>query len=194
MPLKLNFVTSNTGKASTLRNKLGEGFELNQIKLDIVEPQANSVEEIVKIKASTAFSLSNEAIIVHDTSFVIPALNNFPGPYIKFILETLGISGILKLMREVEDRSCFFVGSVCFYDGKDIKIFTKQSNLCQVATEIKGILPPNAWSPLWQIVIPSWSNGLTYAQIGQEEIKTREKLVKGKSEFDLLVEYLKSLA
>lgn len=193
MPIKLNFVTSNTGKASTLRNKLSSDFELNQIKLDITEPQANSVEEIVKIKASTAFSLTNEAIIVHDTSFIIPALNNFPGPYIKFILETLGISGILKLMNEVADRSCFFVGSVCYYDGKDMKIFTKQSNQCQIATDIKGVLPANAWSPLWQIVIPSWSNGLTYAEAEQEEIKNREKLIKGKSEFDLLVEYFKSL-
>lgn len=193
MNKQLNFVTTNHGKVSTLQNKLGDKFHINQIKLDITEPQADSVEEIVKIKASSAFDLVGQTVIVHDTGFIIPSLNNFPGPYIKYILETVGIEGILKLMDKVEVRDCYFVGSISVHDGEQQKVFSNTGNVCQLATEIKGSLPENAWSPLWQIVIPSWSNGLTYAEVGQEKMSNREKSVKGKSEIDQLVDYLKSI-
>jgi non-canonical purine NTP pyrophosphatase (RdgB/HAM1 family) len=188
----LNFVTTNTGKVSTLRNKLGEDFEVNQIQLEIVEPQADSVEDIVKIKAQSAYAMVGETVVVHDTGFIIPALNNFPGPYIKFVLETVGIQGILDLMKNKGDRSCYFIGSVCIHDGQSEKIFTNKGNVCQLATEIRGQLPANAWSPLWQIVIPQWSEGRTYAEVGQEGMKNREKSVKGKFEIDQLVDYLKT--
>lgn len=193
VPKTINFITTNKGKVSTFQNKLGEDFIVKQTNLNIIEPQADSVEEIVSIKASSAYSQLKQSIVVQDTGFIIPDLNNFPGPYIKYILDSIGIEGILNLMKDKEDRSCYFIGSSCYQDKDGQKIFTNQGKAGSITSEIRGELPENAWSPLWQIVIPSWSNGLTYAEIGADGMKNRESTSKGKSDIEQLANFLKYL-
>jgi hypothetical protein len=96
-------------------------------------------------------------------------------------------------MNGIEDRSCFFVGSVCYKDRDNQKVFNTVSGRCEISTQIQGELPPTAWSPLWQIVIPSWSEGKSFAEIGESGMRNREQTKSSKSDIDQLVEYLQSV-
>ena len=54
---------------------------------------------------------------LQDSGFVIEALNGFPGPYTKYVLSTIGVDGILKLMEGQPNRRCGFAACVGFADS-----------------------------------------------------------------------------
>ena len=58
-----------------------------------------------------------------DTDFRIDELNGFPRAFVNFSLDTIGISGILKLMENKENRSCAFNECLAYHDGKEIHYF-----------------------------------------------------------------------
>lgn len=116
---KLYFVTTNKGKIKSLQEifiSLNIDIEVEGVSLDIVEPQASSVSEVSLNKAKQAFSLLKKALIVEDGGFEIKALNDFPGVYSKYILETIGANGILKLMKGHDNRECRFVSTATYVD------------------------------------------------------------------------------
>lgn len=47
----------------------------------------------------------------------IHELNGFPRAYVNHALDTIGIEGILKLMKGVANRYCEFRSCLAFYDG-----------------------------------------------------------------------------
>ena len=47
---------------------------------------------------------------------MIEALNGFPGPYTKYVLATIGVDGLLKLMEGQQNRRCGFAACVGFAD------------------------------------------------------------------------------
>ena len=53
---------------------------------------------------------------MQDSGFVIEALNGFPGPYTKYVLATIGVDGLLKLMEGQPNRRCGFAACVGFAD------------------------------------------------------------------------------
>src|SRR5690606_16109667 len=55
---------------------------INQSKLDLIEPQADTAEEIATVKARQAWKQLDKAVLVDDSSFHIAALKGFPGPYL----------------------------------------------------------------------------------------------------------------
>ena len=89
------------------------------------EPQCSSCEEIARLKVLQAAEAANAALLirkdaescdnvvgvaVQDSGLSIRALQDFPGPYTKYVTQTLGMRGILKLMEGVADRACGFDG------------------------------------------------------------------------------------
>ena len=63
-------------------------------------------------------------LIVDDTGFSIDALNGFPGPYAAYVLNTIGNTGILKLMEGVTDRRARFTTAIAYADEQGIQVFT----------------------------------------------------------------------
>jgi XTP/dITP diphosphohydrolase len=57
-------------------------------------------------------------------AYLIAVLNGFPGPYAAYVLNTIGISGILKLMEGRNDTRAQFVTALAYAEGMDIHIFT----------------------------------------------------------------------
>ena len=70
-----------------------------------VEIQAGSIEEVCRFKAESAAANLEQPVLVEDIGVSIRALNGFPGPYTKYAIVTLGVSGFLRLMRGVSVRS-----------------------------------------------------------------------------------------
>jgi len=135
---KVYFMTTNRNKYEEVR-ELGKEYSilvewLNSPKLEI---QSEDLAEIVRYAALNAYLLYKLPIVVEDTGLFIKALNNFPGPYSSYVYKTIGLEGILKLMKDVEDRIASFITYVAFIDSKRIFI-VKGEVRGNISKEIRG--------------------------------------------------------
>merc|ERR1712018_206179 len=120
---RIYFCSGNTGKYDhlLLNTRHIDSIEIIQKHdLDIVEPQLNTIEEIALHKAKVAYKKLNEPVIVQDSGLVIKSLNDFPGPYTKYVSQTIGCKGILKLLVGHTDRSCGWDGFLVFIDENGV--------------------------------------------------------------------------
>jgi XTP/dITP diphosphohydrolase len=97
--MDMYFITSNQGKVKSLKKYFelfNHSIDIEQKIMDIPEIQADSVLEVSQAKAKLTFSKLKCPLIVEDGGFCIEALNNFPGVYTRYILDTIGAKGLLK--------------------------------------------------------------------------------------------------
>lgn len=152
------FATSNAGKVSTLQNhfrRANLGITVKQQPLNLIEPQANTSEEIATVKARQAWEQLRKAVLVDDSSFHIAALKGFPGPYIKPMLDTIGVEGIMQLMEYQADRTAYFTSSLVYIDSSGAEhVFKDDPYRGHIATHISPMSATDAWSDLYKIFIP----------------------------------------
>ena len=190
--MTIHFVTSNSGKVKSMQQHLvGLDITVKQVKLPLVEPQANTVEEVARSKARQAFELLKEPVVVEDSAFCIDELQGFPGPYAKYILETIGIDGILKLTESLTSRSCHFESVLVYIDasGKG-KVFTEHGATGTLATEVAPMNTDEAWSELWRIFIPAGATKPLSILEGAEREKIQTRW-QARSKFRQFGEWLK---
>ncbi|MCF2137447.1 MAG: RdgB/HAM1 family non-canonical purine NTP pyrophosphatase [Candidatus Thorarchaeota archaeon] len=110
---KIVLLTHNPHKIEEL-TPLFRRFDVDfeTTSLEKFEIRSDSVEEIARVAALSAFKELGRPVVLDDTGFFIDALNGFPRSYPAFVLETIGRAGILKLMKGVEDRSARFITAV----------------------------------------------------------------------------------
>ncbi len=107
--MEIIYVTGNWAKIASAKQFLEPlGFTVNNIKMDTIEIQSISIEEVAKYSSKYASEILKKDVLKNDTGLVIPALKGFPGPYTKDIEHSIGEDGILKLMEGIEDRSAYF--------------------------------------------------------------------------------------
>lgn len=116
------FITGNKNKVLEARQIL-KNFEIKQRTLNLSEIQSLKVEEVVKEKAKEAFKIVKKPVLVEDTSLEIKAWNNFPGALIKFLLESVGAQGIIKMLSGEKNRFAVAKTALGLYDGKNLKVF-----------------------------------------------------------------------
>lgn len=130
------FATNNINKFNEARRVLAEyKIAVGMLRVKTFEVQSESLEEIAKTSAIDAFKKSNLPLITEDAGLFIEALNGFPGPYAAYVYKTIGNEGILKLMRNIENRNAKFqsviaycvseLESVCF-KGEVLGVITKE--------------------------------------------------------------------
>lgn len=156
----INFVTGNSGKVKTMQDHIKKyGFRVVQKKLSLVEPQAISAEAVALSKAMQAFKFLKEPVVVEDSSFHIEGLKGFPGPYIKYVLETIGVEGILELSKSLKDRTCRFTSALAYIDSDGVpRTFVQKGDAGILDTKIDQTENYQEWSDLWRIFIPSGHN------------------------------------
>ena len=91
-------------------------------KIHLVEIQSDSLEEIAREKAKTAFAKVGRQVIVEDDGLFIDSLSGFPGQYSSFVFKTIGNGGILKLLAGSTKRSAYFSSLIAFYNGISLSI------------------------------------------------------------------------
>lgn len=115
--MSILFVTGNKNKFAETQ-KILEGVDLINSKIDLPELQGASVQEIAIDKCREARrQLGGEfAILTEDTSLCFNAMGNLPGPYIKWFMKSLGHDGINKMISGFNDNSahalCIFALSL----------------------------------------------------------------------------------
>ena len=122
--MKLTMVSSNADKAREVAEFFGGTLEVTHVSLEIPELRSEDVVEISRQTARYAFDRLLSPIIVDDTLFSIDALKGFPGPYASYVLHTIGNAGILKIMKDVEDRNAHFTTAIAFADSDGIRVFS----------------------------------------------------------------------
>ena len=119
--MKISFVTGNSEKVIAAKKILEPFIELEQVKLDIKEIQGDSLSVAIR-KAIDTYEILKKPLIINDSSFVIPALNGFPGVYAKYVEETIG-ENILKLMENKTDRSAYYLDYLVYIDEYGYEVF-----------------------------------------------------------------------
>ena len=166
------FATGNKGKIATLKRHFkqhGVDISIKQGLVDIIEPQADTAIEVAIAKARQAYDILKCPVIVDDSSFHISVLGGFPGPYIKYMLSTIGVDGILNFLKNHDDRSAYFLSSLVYIDadGKE-HVFEDEPYRGVIADQIVNVDHKDAWSDLYKIFIPNGSNNVL-AELTDEE-------------------------
>lgn len=137
----LKYVTGNAAKYKTARNFLSDfGIEIEQVKLDIVEIQSESIEEISKDKAIKAFDHLREPLIVNDSGWYFFGLNGFPGPFMKYINDWFSVENFLDLTKNLKNKEVELKQVVIYFDGEKIKVF-EHITKCHLLDTAKGDSP-----------------------------------------------------
>lgn len=119
----LKVVTGNPDKAKEVAAFFGNAVTVEHVKLDLPEYRGEDVAEIALGKAKAAYDAVGAPLIVDDTGFFIRALNGFPGAYAAFVLDTIGMEGILALLEGKADRSAYFETAIAYADDEGIFVF-----------------------------------------------------------------------
>ena len=158
------FITTNQEKIVTARRHLTPlGISFQETSLDLTEIQTTSVVDIVKAKAREAYEKIREPLVVSDHSWNIPALNGFPGPYMKYINEWLSTEDFLALTKRHDDHRIIKTEAVCFTDGTSTQVFT---------SDLEGVIletPRGNGLPTMRVVSMR-NDGKTVAECIEEEI------------------------
>lgn len=85
--------------------------------------EEGNLQDIISHKANLAYAKVQEPCFVVESSFMIEALNDFPGIHTQYILDSIGTEGILKLMEGKENRRCIYRRCLCFHDGNQLHYF-----------------------------------------------------------------------
>jgi non-canonical purine NTP pyrophosphatase (RdgB/HAM1 family) len=131
---KILFATGNLRKVGEA--KLGceiFGVEVEQIKVSIDEIQSTDPIKISEYKASQAFKAVRKPVVVTDSFWEIPALNGFPGAYMKDIVGWFDSKDFLKLIKNKNDKRIAFTESITYKDSKTTKVFSKKYWGCIVS-------------------------------------------------------------
>jgi XTP/dITP diphosphohydrolase len=122
--MKFTVVTSNENKAREVAAFFEGVAEVAHTFLEIPEYRDNDVGVIAEEKARYAWNALRCPLIVDDTGFFVAALNGFPGPYAAYVLDTIGMEGILCLVEGAEDRSAYFETAIAYADSEGtIRVF-----------------------------------------------------------------------
>jgi len=167
----LTYVTGNYGKYVSVKEKFEkENITIDYFKCDLDEPDINDIKYISKVKATEAYNELKKPVFVADSGFYIenyPNNPNYPGAFVKRSGISSNIEELLETMKDVENRKCYFLDCLTFYDGEEYHQFFGISK-GTLSKKIKGEDRKRAWSNLWLVFIPD-NCTKTLAEMTDEE-------------------------
>jgi non-canonical purine NTP pyrophosphatase (RdgB/HAM1 family) len=119
---QLTYITGNKNKLEHFLRYAD--FPVEHMDLDLVEIQSLDVDIIIAHKAKEAYKIVKRPVLIEDVSLTFTALDKLPGPLIKWFLESIGASGLCKLLDNYSDRSAVASVTFALYDGTVLKTFT----------------------------------------------------------------------
>ena len=184
-PLRALYVTGNAGKCAEAEHVVrqlcppGNAVRLERVSVDLPELQGSAVEvAIAKTREAhrqlmAANRLGGTSFIITDDSGLgLSCLNNFPGVYIKAMLQSIGDVGIGKLVERYTDKTATAtctLGVLAVGEGNDVQTFTG---------ELKGSIIPQPrgdvkhGSVSWNTVFVPAGETRTFGEIPMQEHAT----------------------
>ena len=177
---KVNFVTSNVHKFEEAKNALANfGIPIAKLAVEAVEIQDDHLENIAKYSVLDAVKNCGLPVFVEDAGLVIESLKGFPGPYSRFVFETVGVKGVLKLMEGVKNRDAYFKSVICF-GGPDAEptcfVGKVDGKICSELRGSDGF----GYDPIF---VPSDGDGRTFAEMSLTEKNSFSHRAKALKQF-----------
>ena len=103
-------------------------------------------------------------MIVEDVSLGFEKLGDFPGPYVRWLLEAAGGEGLAAIAFALRDRAAIARCCVGYWDGKESTLFT---GVCpgEILVEPRGSAH-FGWDPWF---VPRHGGGRSFAELSDEE-------------------------
>lgn len=158
---KLIFVSSNPKKAIEAERILG--MSLLHVAIGLPEIQAPDVEEITRYKLEVARTKGYNRLVVEDVSLGFDELGNFPGPYVRWLLEAAGGKGLAAIAYALNNRSAKAVCCVGYWDGIESHVFCGEC-----AGEVL-VQPRGEQQFGWDAWFQPRGTGKTFAEMSPEE-------------------------
>jgi XTP/dITP diphosphohydrolase len=110
------FATSNHGKLEEARAILAPyGISVEQYDGKGIEIQADTTKEVAAYASKGAANTAGRAVLVEDAGLFVESLEGFPGPYSAYAFKTIGVAGIIALLRlSRRGRAAKFVSSLAY--------------------------------------------------------------------------------
>lgn len=99
--LRFTLVTGNPGKLAEARRLCPLPFDAYE--LDLPEVQSLSFTEVVRAKGHEAWQRLGRPLVVEEAGLELTALNGFPGPLVKWMLQAVGAAGIARTAAALGD-------------------------------------------------------------------------------------------
>jgi non-canonical purine NTP pyrophosphatase (RdgB/HAM1 family) len=157
------FVTTNEHKRREAQEILG--VALGRAQLDLPEIQAIDPAEVAAEKARAARAAIGELdlpVLVEDSGLMVDAWGGFPGALTKWVMQSVGNEGLLRMLAPIDDRSA---SAVCV-----VALAETDGAVRTFRGEVRGTV---AESPRGEggfgydpVFVPHWSS-LTYAEMGE---------------------------
>jgi non-canonical purine NTP pyrophosphatase (RdgB/HAM1 family) len=164
-------VTGNSGK---VREAVAVMPFLVQHRVSgLPEIQSLDLRQIIvqKLNAACVHVGKKHILIVEDTGLYLNGLNGFPGPLVKFLLESIGSKGIFQLCRARSDFHARAVTMFGIYDPgfQDIHV---------VSAQVMGTISPPSGSGGfgWDNIFVPEGQVRTFAQMETTELKGRHSM------------------
>lgn len=113
----ITFVTSNDNKVKEVERILG--IKLRRENLDLPEIQAMNLKVIVEHKARGAYNILKKPLMVEDSGMYMDAWKGFPGPFIKWIHDTMGYD-IFPTLLPSDNRKVTWRVRYAYCNGKEL--------------------------------------------------------------------------
>jgi non-canonical purine NTP pyrophosphatase (RdgB/HAM1 family) len=117
----LILVSGNPNKGIEAERILGA--PLLRVSISLPEIQAATVEEITRYKVEVARTKGYNRLIVEDVSLGFDELGNFPGPYVRWLLEAAGGTGLAAIAYALNNRKACAQCCVGYWDGSRVLTF-----------------------------------------------------------------------
>jgi non-canonical purine NTP pyrophosphatase (RdgB/HAM1 family) len=118
---KLILVSSNPNKAIEAERILG--MPLVRASIILPEIQAAEVKDITRYKLEVARTKGFGRLVVEDVSLGFDELGNFPGPYVRWLLEAAGGKGLAAIAYALNNRTAKAECCVAYWDGSMGHVF-----------------------------------------------------------------------
>ena len=167
--VNLTYVTTNNGKYLRVK-ELFEGIDIDFFKFETNEPDINDIEYISKCKVIESYNILKSPCFVTDSGFYIenyPDRPLYPGAFVKRSGISQDIDKLLEVMKNVNNRDCYFLDCLTFYDGEEFYTFYGQTK-GKLSYESRGDDMKKSQSNLWKVFIPDGFTK-TMAEMTDEE-------------------------
>ena len=136
---KITYVTGNWAKIDSAKQILEPlGYEIDNIKIETPEIQADDVTEVAKYSAKWAAEKLNKAVLKNDSGLFVKSLKGFPGVYTHYADDTIGEDGLVKLMDGVTNREAYFKEAIAYCEPGGDPIVFEGITKGKIATEKSG--------------------------------------------------------
>ena len=136
--MKITYVTGNKAKIASARQVLEPlGFEVDNIKMDTPEIQADDVIEVSKYSAKWAAEQLKKPVLKNDSGFFIEALDGFPGALAKYAEDKIKAEGFIKLLEGCKNRKAYWVEVLSYCEPGSNPISFISKSYGSISTEVK---------------------------------------------------------